>query len=66
MIMALPLCVFFYAEPTVNKNEMLGPISSEKEECREDTNQKGQEENEAAIVYEDNSDGNIAVPSTNG
>ncbi|KAH8521294.1 hypothetical protein H0E87_002372 [Populus deltoides] len=53
------------SEPTVNKNEMLGPISSEKEECREDTNQKGQEENEAAIVSEDNSDGNIAVPSTN-
>lgn len=45
---------------------MLGPISSEKEECREDANQKGQEENEAAIASEDNSDGNIAVPSTNG
>ncbi|XP_011001485.1 PREDICTED: uncharacterized protein LOC105108745 isoform X2 [Populus euphratica] len=53
------------SEPTVNKNEMLGPISSEKEEGREDANQKGQEENEDVIVSEDNSDGKIAVPSTN-
>ncbi|KAG5228934.1 WISKOTT-ALDRICH SYNDROME PROTEIN [Salix suchowensis] len=60
MIMALPFCVFFNAEPTVNENEMLGPISSEKEDFREDTNQKGQEENEAAIASEDNNCGSCA------
>ena len=66
MIMALPFCVFFNAEPAVNENEMLGPISSEKEESQEDTNQKGQEENEAAIASEDNNNKKIDVPSTSG
>ena len=66
MIMALPFCVYFNAEPAVNENEMLGPISSEKEEFQEDTNQKGQEENEAAIASEDNNDKKIDVPSTSG
>jgi hypothetical protein len=45
---------------------MLGPISSEREECQVDTSLKGQKENEAAIMCRDKSDGKIAVLSTNG
>eukprot|EP00258_Populus_trichocarpa_P036288 XP_024452307.1 uncharacterized protein LOC7461980 isoform X2 [Populus trichocarpa] len=52
-------------EPTVNNSEMLGPISSEREECQVDTSLKGQKENEAAIMCRDKSDGKIAVLSTN-
>jgi hypothetical protein len=62
----LAVIFFFYAEPTVNNSEMLGPISSEREECQVDTSQKGQKENEAAIMCRDKSDGKIAVLSANG
>ncbi|KAJ6706141.1 AGENET DOMAIN-CONTAINING PROTEIN-RELATED [Salix purpurea] len=52
-------------EPTVNSNEILGPISSEGEECQVDTSLKGQKDNESAIMCGDISDGKIAVLSTN-
>ncbi|KAJ6704099.1 hypothetical protein OIU85_029964 [Salix viminalis] len=52
-------------EPTVNNNEILGPISSEGEECQVDTSLKGQKDNESAIMCGDISDGKIAVLSTN-
>ncbi|KAF9685410.1 hypothetical protein SADUNF_Sadunf03G0051700 [Salix dunnii] len=52
-------------EPTVNKNGMLGPISSEGEECQVDTSLNGQKDNESAIMCGDISDGKIAVLSTN-
>ncbi|KAJ6389236.1 hypothetical protein OIU77_027552 [Salix suchowensis] len=52
-------------EPTVNNNEILGPISLEGEECQVDTSLKGQKDNESAIMCGDISDGKIAVLSTN-
>ncbi|CAK7356365.1 unnamed protein product [Dovyalis caffra] len=54
------------AEVLVKENDEKesSKFSEPTEECREYASQRGQEENEAAIVYGDKSDGKIAVPST--